>query len=393
MTASFDRIMAPHGSARVDAIVAGSFGLADVVAIVTNVSKDQHPNAVRVIGLVIVALAASVAFLWRRRYPLVVLAIVVVGYPIASAIDHRLLFTQRTGVQVLFVVYAIASWSRRHRWNVVACVFLAALAALTARDTGGVVAIVSLPVALVGAPWFAGYSARSRRRQLALVEAQLAAAEADREARARVAVFDERARISRELHDVVAHHVSLIGVQAGAARTKLGSDADGARLALMGIEASSREAVREMHQLLDVLDGGAGAVLPAPPRSAEFMALCRGYGAAGLTVEGSALGVVDGLPPLLLLTLYRIVEEALTNVTRHSQAVTCSVELTANDTSVNVIVADPGPARLRPAVPPPGTGRGLAGMQERVRLFGGTLSYGERTAGGFVVSAVLPLAP
>ena len=161
----------------------------------------------------------------------------------------------------------------------------------------------------------------------------------------------------------------------------------------MSIEASSREVVREMRQLLDVLDGGAGAALPAPPRSAEFIALCRGYGAAGLTVDGTSFEAVDRLPPLVLLTVYRIVEEALTNVTRHSRASTCSVYVTVDDTHVDVTVVDPGPPLPRPPVPLAHGGRGLTGMRERVRLFGGTLSCGEHPGGGFVVHAVVPLAP
>ena len=205
-----------------------------------------------------------------------------------------------------------------------------------------------------------------------------------------MALADERQRIARELHDVVAHHVSLIGVQAGAARTTLGRDDDGTRRALVGIESSSREAVREMRQLLDVLGGPDEApALAPPPTAAEFVALCAGYRAAGLDVRCTSAGDLDAMPPLQALTLYRIVEEALTNVTRHSRARCCTVRLCADAHGCRATVSDPGPSHPRAPVPPPGAGRGLAGMRERVALFGGALVAGACDA-GFTVDASLP---
>jgi signal transduction histidine kinase len=225
------------------------------------------------------------------------------------------------------------------------------------------------------------------------VEERLLAAEADREERARRAVADERARIARELHDVVAHHVSLIGVQAGAARTTLDRDGEATRRALSGIEASSREAVREMRRLLEVLDGDGSTPLTAPPGPAEFDALAAGFAAAGLGVRCTRTGDPDGLGDLHALTLYRIAEEALTNVTRHSQARTCTLSLHVDERAARVVVRDPGPSHRRAPVPPPGAGRGLAGMRERVALFGGTLEAGPAAGAGFLVDATLPRVP
>lgn len=382
----------PHGSARLDAALASALVALDVIGVAAD-SANGVVNGPRVAGLVLVAAILGAGFLWRRTRPLSLLALVVLGYVVASAVDDRVLASQRTGTQVVIVVYAVASWSVHRRRGTVAALCLAGFAAIVAANgTGGATSVVSLPVALIGAPWFAGYSARARRRHLAVVEEQLVAAEADREQRARRAVAAERSRIARELHDVVAHHVSLIGVQAGAARTTLATDTDGARRALIGIEESSREVLREMRQLLEVLDSADGSVqLVAPPRAVEFAALCRGFSAAGLSVDGPPFDAVDALAPLVQLTIYRIIEEALTNVTRHSEATSCTVCVNIIDERVDVSVTNPGPSKPRDIVAELGAGRGLVGMRERVNVFGGTLECELTPGGGFRVHAEIPI--
>ena len=390
MSGRLGRFLAPHGSAQLDVALCAALVTVDLTGLLVEVAQRRLGGPGRVAGLVAVAVACAGAFRWRRRRPGRLVVLVLAGYVVAGALHHPALVSQRTGAQIVLVVYALAAWSARPRLAAAASAGFGALAAMAAAHDNGVAAVVSLPVALVGAPWFAGLAARMRRRHLAGVEERLAAAEADREQRARRAVADERARIARELHDVVAHHVSLIGVQAGAARTTLGRDDDGTRRALVGIESSSREAVREMRQLLDVLGGpGEAPGLAPPPRRAEFVALCAGYRAAGLDVRCTSAGDLDAMPPLQALTLYRIVEEALTNVTRHSRARCCTVRLCADAHGCRATVSDPGPSHPRAPVPPPGAGRGLAGMRERVALFGGALVAGACDA-GFTVDASLP---
>jgi signal transduction histidine kinase len=201
-------------------------------------------------------------------------------------------------------------------------------------------------------------------------------------------VLDERTHIARELHDVVAHHVSLIGVQAGAARTALASSPDATRDALLAIEASSRAAVGEMHALLGALrDGDDGAPLAPQPGLAQLEPLVATFRATGLDVQLDACRAAD-LPPALDLTCFRIVEEALTNVVRHSGARSATVRVQVDADEVRVTITDPGPA-----VGGPGRGRGLVGLAERVALFGGRHRAGPTGSGGFEVAATLPRHP
>ena len=210
---------------------------------------------------------------------------------------------------------------------------------------------------------------------IAEVEQRLDAAERERDERARRAVADERAHIARELHDVVAHHVSLIGVQAGAARTALDRCPTTTRTALGAIEAASRDARgRDAPTARHAarLDGPA-RVDSAPRAGRRSAASSPGSRGAGVDVVMRGNGVADRLPPVLELCCYRIVEEALTNVTRHSAASRATVDIERATTGVRIVVVDPGPT------PPPGSdrgGRGLLGMSERVALFGGTLAAG-----------------
>lgn len=392
MSTAIGRTFSPHGSIRLDAALIGGLLVTDVVGISVDAARGEVDHPAQMIALAVVATGCSAAFWWRRRRPVQLLAVVMVAWVVAAALHDGMLLTERTGVQFVLVVYALGSWSQRRRLTAVVPVALALLAGFGAASDGeGFPAVVSIPVALVGAPWFAGCAARMRRQHLADVEKRLGRAETEVHDRARLAVAEERARIARELHDVVAHHLSLIGVQAGAARSTLGRSADGTREALAGIEKSSRDAVQEMRHLLDALGSSGDTPLAPAPGLAEFGRLCDTYLAAGLTVQRSTSGSLDHLPPLQALTLYRIAEEALTNVTRHSAASTCTLLLHADERGGRVIVTDPGPRRQGAPVPPPGAGRGLVGMRQRVDLFGGTLLAARVEGGGFLVDATVAL--
>jgi signal transduction histidine kinase len=254
-------------------------------------------------------------------------------------------------------------------------------------DGAGVVESLTAGLAVIALPWVLGLAARTQRRYIAEVERRLDAAVRERDERARRAVADERAHIARELHDVVAHHVSLIGVQAGAARTALDRSPNTTRTALGEIEAASRDALGEMRRLLDTLRDSSPATLTPHPGLADVGHLAAGFAGAGVDVIMRGNGAADGLPPVLELCCFRIVEEALTNVTRHSAASRATVDIERAETGVRLVVVDPGPRR-------PGSdggGRGLLGMSERVALFGGTLAAGPLPGGGFAVVAELPL--
>jgi len=388
------RTFSPYGSVTIDgAVIAGLF-TADVVGIAVQTTRDRIEHPGQVVALGAVAAACAAAFWWRRRRPFLLLAFVVVAWIVAARVHDPALLTQRSGMQLVLVVYAFASWSERRGVATGLPAAAAVLAAFgTASDGKPLVAVISIPVALFGAPWFAGYAARMRRQHLADVEQRLARAETEVDERARLAVVEERARIARDLHDVVAHHVSLIGVQAGAARMILGHDAPGAGTALAGIESSSRDALREMRHLLDALGSDDGPTLAPAPGLPEFTRLCETFRRAGLDVRRSTNGPLDHLAPLHALTLYRIAEEALTNVARHSAATTCTLRLSADAHEGRVTITDPGPCHPRAPVPPPGAGRGLIGIRQRVELFGGTLHAGAVEDGTYVVDATIALTP
>ncbi|MFD9078014.1 sensor histidine kinase [Streptomyces erythrochromogenes] len=209
------------------------------------------------------------------------------------------------------------------------------------------------------------------------------------------AVAEERRRIARELHDIVAHHITAMQLMAGGARANLAHDTEAAREALVTLEDSGRIALREMRQLLDVLRAGEepDESPPAPqPGAADLERIVTESRLAGTETEFTVDGPVRPLPPSVGLTLFRIVQEALTNTRKHAGQARARVRLTYHPDEVAVEVCDDGagapPPTARPAA---GTGYGLIGMHERVALQGGTLEAAARDGGGFRVAARLPV--
>ena len=236
--------------------------------------------------------------------------------------------------------------------------------------------------------WLAGRAVRSRSRLTAeLHEATLRLHE-QREADAHAAVAEERRRIAREMHDVVAHSVSTMVIQAGGARRILARDPARAVEAAALIERTGREALGEMRHLLGVLHAGENlAALTPQPTLHELDALAERSRAAGLPVELRVSGERRELPPGVDLAAYRVVQEALTNALKHGGgSATVTVEYEADD--LRVAVADAGTGS---ATAVQGSGQGLRGMRERVRVCGGELHAGPRPGGGFAVRVHLPL--
>ncbi|MEU9117314.1 sensor histidine kinase [Streptomyces sp. NPDC048483] len=225
---------------------------------------------------------------------------------------------------------------------------------------------------------------RVRREQLARVRAERAAAERRR-------ADEERLRIARELHDVLAHSISVINVQAGVGLALLDSDPEQARKALTTIKAASKEALGEVRQVLDTLrTRGDAPRSPAPglDRLPELTEQAKG---AGLAVDVTTAGTRVALPPGADLAAFRIVQEALTNIVRHSGSRTARVLLRYAPGALEVQVDDDGPATAA-AGEPAGGGNGLVGMRERAAALGGTVEAGPRPDGGFRVRARIPLA-
>lgn len=379
----------PHLAGALDATLVVSVflvGMAGHLAARTDPGVEAAPIS----AAAAVFAAVGAAMLWgRRTRPLGRLGVLVAVAVLARAVvGEPGLFSVQMGVETMVLFHAIGSWSRRARLSLAVALASGVFIAMAAvSDGSGVLGAGAFALAVVAFPLAAGYAARARRQYLHQVEERLRQAEKDRDERARRAIEDERARIARELHDVVAHHVSLIGVQAGAARTTADRNPEASRAALAAIEQSSRDAVGEMRRLLDVLRPLDSPAERAPqPALHGLGALVERWRAAGFAIEAETVGLEGALPAALSLCAYRVVEESLTNVARHSLARQVRVRVAVQTDAVCVTVQDPGPAAT--ALAPPG--RGLVGMGERVGLFGGELQAGPTAAGGFAIEARLP---
>ncbi|MEV0156774.1 histidine kinase [Micromonospora sp. NPDC050686] len=347
----------------------------------------------------LVGCAMAVALLFRRTRPSAVAAVVA-----ALALGQVFAGWGALGfdVAVLIALYSVVKYADRLRDGVLAGVVAAIGVLLAASQTVSAAAWWVTAIwfgSITAGVWLAALNLRTRRRYVLSLEERAATLEREREAEARAAVAGERARIARELHDVVAHSMAVMIAQADGARYTFDRDPERAREAVRVVADTGRQALEEMRRLVDVLREPravpAGDQLVAEPEHrrptmAELPALLDRFRAAGLRAE---LTVPAGgaLPPGLALTVYRLVQEALTNTLKHAGVgATVAVTLTYADGAVVVRVVDDGRGRPAGRPAPPG-GHGLVGMRERVGVYGGSLAAGARATGGWQVVARLPL--
>ncbi len=335
-------------------------------------------------GAILLLVIGPAALLFRRRHPVVVLAVVfaativyaVLGYP-AGPVFLSLIVAFATvvvsGRRSVGLVTIVAGWA----------MFLwlpAAFGHGTPPSLGDAVALAAwLAVLLAGSELIRGR--RERMAALAL----------GREQEARRRAEEERLRIARELHDVLAHNVSLINVQSGVALHLLDEQPEQARSALSIINEASADALREVRSVLGALRG-VDERLPRAPTAglAQLDELIARSAAAGVQVELVVEGRRRPLSTSVDLAAFRIVQESLTNVARHSEAGRASVRLGYAEQELTVQVDDDGARRAANSVAEPGGGNGIAGMRERVMALGGALEAGPRPSGGFRVRATLP---
>ncbi|MFE6891327.1 sensor histidine kinase [Streptomyces sp. NPDC057694] len=236
-----------------------------------------------------------------------------------------------------------------------------------------------------------GVVVRVRRERLASIEARALHAEETREAEARRRVTEERVRIARELHDVVAHHITLVNAQAGVAQHLVRTDAEKAYRALGAIKETSRSALDELRATVGLLrysDDDTPLSLAPTPGLDDLDGLVDGFRQTGQHIRVTRDGTPRQLAPATDLAAYRIVQEALTNTHKHARASLTEVTLTYGERTLEIEVADDGHGTAKQG---PGTGHGLIGMRERATAFGGTLTAGPAPHGGFHVHARLPL--
>jgi signal transduction histidine kinase len=248
--------------------------------------------------------------------------------------------------------------------------------------------LVFIPLRFVVA-WVAGYALRERAEQAEAAEERAAQAEREREAAARIAVAEERARIARELHDIVAHAVSVMVLQVGAVRHKLPDSLAEDRDALRGVERAGRTALAEMRRLLAAMrrEGDEAELVPQPGLDG-LDSLLGEIGRAGLPVELHVDGEPVPLPRGIDLSAYRIVQEGLTNALKHANASDADVTVRYRPDELEIEVRDNGHG----SATSDGLGHGLIGVRERVKIYGGNMSAGTASNGGFVLSTRLPLA-
>jgi signal transduction histidine kinase len=328
----------------------------------------------------------------RRRFPGAVLVLSVASGLAFAAIGLPPFFL---GPAILVAVYSVAAYGSR--WVAVAGLALAEVGLAAVPRTPlkpGTQELVGY-MGILAAAWLLGHFAHNYRAYAARLEERTAELERAREELARRAVTEERLRLARELHDVVAHAMSVIAVQSGVGAHVADSQPEEVGKALAAIEATSRDALTELRRLLGVLrqDGDPQASLTPVPGLANLEGLLAELAKAGLAVKLRVEGRPAPLPAGLDLSAYRIVQEALTNVVKHAGPAHAQVTIRYRDHDVAVEVTDNG--RGVGAVAGDGrrgTGHGLIGMRERVAAFGGDLEVGPRPGGGFRVAARLPLA-
>ncbi|RJL31673.1 sensor histidine kinase [Bailinhaonella thermotolerans] len=331
----------------------------------------------------LVALAGSAPLVLRRRWPLGAWRVALAGIAMSGWVNKSLF--QMYDVLVIGV-YLLCLYTLAAR-----CQRRITVAAWSASVIGTfVIHPISLPIAVLVLTPIAllGYNVRVRRSAQVRLAEQRRATE---EARAAGAVLEERARIARELHDVVAHHMSVIAIQAEATPLSARDDPEKLKAGLAEIRTMSLEALTEMRRVLGVLrDGdGTGDTAPQPglDRIAELVETARG---AGLDVTARVSGPEREVPPGVGLSAYRIVQESLSNAMRHAPGSRVLVHVLHGRGHLRLRVEN-GPPAAEPAPPAPGTGHGLVGMRERAAMLGGSVTAGPRADGGFVVTATLPL--
>jgi signal transduction histidine kinase len=335
----------------------------------------------------------ALPFAVHRRYPMTALTVTLASLLAYSMLDEAAF----PGLNLFVLLCGIALHSDRRRALVALVASLAAMSVALAVQPAGVVngSTWTSTLLATAVAWLTGDSVRNRRARWAAMEERARRLEHDREEQARQAVAAERLRIARELHDVVAHSMSVIAVQAGVGHHVIDTDPVEAGRALATIETTSRAALTEMRRLLGVLrpDGDLAASLSPAPGLADVPDLVGQVAEAGVRVDVSVEGDPRPLPPGVDLSAYRIVQEALTNVIKHGGP-QAAVTVRYDAECVAVEVVDLGrPDGTGPAAVPAGTGHGIIGMRERVAVFGGELTAARRPGGGFRVAARLPSTP
>jgi len=366
-----------------DALVVAVAVAAEVEILATDVTG---PKTV----LVPAALLYTLPLLLRRRFPFLAPVGAFTVHVLSSFIDVPGGSRESMGVVAfLLALWAVGAHNPRQTAVAGLGIAMASIVVIAAEDAR-VPYDEAANVALVGFfVWLVAFVLQHRARRVAEAEQRAARLEEEQEQRARVTIAEERARIARELHDVVAHSVSVMTVQAGAARLLLPTNPQRAVEPLLAVEETGRQALNELRRLLGILRADDGAhVLTPQPGIQDLPALAETLREAGLPVELTVEGSARPLSAGVGLAAYRIAQEALTNTLKHGGPARARVVVRYAADAVHLEVSDDGRGPRAD-----GRGHGLIGMRERAAIYGGHLQAGPRPGGGFVVRASLPIEP
>jgi signal transduction histidine kinase len=371
-----------------DAVMATFFVIFGFVGATTAPPSDDRIYEALDWRAYLLILAITLPYYFRRRFPLSVFVISAIGIVVYSILGF---YEGGLPSVVLVGMYTVGAYSTPRRIVVGFSVMMAALVAILIAETEALgVAGFAANVAFFSVALLFGWTVQTRRLRLAEAEERAAILEREQEEERARAIADERLRIAQELHDVVAHSMSVIAVQAGVGMHVADTDAAEAKRALENISATSRSTLTELRRLLDVLrDDGSGAAYAPAPGLGDLDKLAREVTEAGVPVEVQVDGQLDEVPPGVDLTSYRIVQEALTNVLKHAGPSSAVVRVSNDTGTLHIEVVDDGRGVNGRST---GGGHGLVGMRERVAVYGGTLQAGPTAGGGFRVHAELPYA-
>jgi signal transduction histidine kinase len=359
-----------------------------LLAIVAEIKIWIVPGAGPSVVFIVGSLLWTLPLLLRRRFPFAAPVFTFAVQAAASAFDPALGVETTALVALLLSFWVVGAENERSEASVGAAIGFASIVAVAELDARVSLENAVWGVILGSAACLIAYSLQRRGERGAELEARARRLESDREERARTAVVEERTRIARDLHDLIAHSVSLMTVQAGAARLVLPDDPARAHEPLLAVEETGREALAEMRRLFGIVHGSeADAALASQPGLARLNALLEQAGKAGLPVELEIEGARRPLPPGVDLTAYRIVQEALTNARKHGGGGRARVTIRYGREALDVEIRNDrrGTRAAKDA------GHGLVGMRERVSLYGGELEAGPQRGGGYAVRARLPV--
>jgi signal transduction histidine kinase len=346
--------------------------------------RTTHWLVVPAIALVILPL------LGRRRFPFAAPASVWLVAAAVSFVDGRLIvFAVSASVAGIAAAFLLGNLRDHVQARIGLLIVLGGAAIIIYNDPNHSPGDFVFTPILFAIGWLAGYALRERAAQAEAAEERATYAEREREAAARIAVAEERARIARELHDIVAHAVSVMVLQVGAVRHKLPQTLEEDRDALTGVEQAGRAALAEMRRLLGAMrHDGQDLELTPQPGLDGLDSLLQEVGRAGLPVRLHRDGDPFPLPRAIDLSAYRIIQEGLTNALKHARASHADVTVRYGSDELQIEIRDDG----RGATTTDGLGHGLVGIRERVKIYGGEMITGIATGGGFILSTRLPLS-